>query len=162
MTTKTTTSLQLRARDYWMIHETRIRDTVSLACIVGILLIVRPMLSPQPAATPVVLTEAQRPAILVMTATPAPPQPTATAIVEIREVIVQAPAPAPEVIYVPVPAEAAPAPAYAAPTPEPVYQTASEPQAPAFVPTAAPAVQAEEFKEPNRAATCAFVGCLGR
>jgi hypothetical protein len=41
-----------------------------------------------------------------------------------------------------------------------VYQTASEPQAPAYAPTAAPVVNPAEFKEPSKVATCAFVGCV--
>jgi hypothetical protein len=60
------------------------------------------------------------------------------------------PPPQPQVIYV----ASQPAPAVATPTPEPVYQTTYEP------PPAAPVVRAEDFKEPDKAATCAFVGCL--
>lgn len=61
------------------------------------------------------------------------------------------PAPQPAVVYVS-------APAYAAPTPtEQTYTVMSEPPA---EPT--PAVRAEDFKEPDPKAACAFVGCLHR
>jgi hypothetical protein len=67
-----------------------------------------------------------------------------------------APPPAPQVVVQPV-YVSAPAPAYAAPTPtEQSYQVASDPP-----PAAAPAVvRKEDFKEPDAAARCAFIGCL--
>jgi len=68
------------------------------------------------------------------------------------------PPPAPQVVYVVQPVQAAP-------TMPPVYETSYEPPAPAYEPASAPVatveqVRAEDFKEPDRAATCAFVGCL--
>jgi hypothetical protein len=67
-----------------------------------------------------------------------------------------APTLAPEVVYIAAqPAQAVPAPVY-----EPVSAPPVVEAAPAA--TAAPVVRAGDFKEPNRAATCAFVGCLGR
>lgn len=126
MTSRTTTRLRLRARDYWMIHEARIRDTVSILCVVGILLIVRGALQPAPAPplVPVVMREAQRPVILIQTSTPLPsptPAPTATAIVVVQYLE----APTPEPIYVEVPVYIASEPVQEAP-------------APAEVPTLAP------------------------
>jgi hypothetical protein len=125
---RTTTKLRLTLADLWMIHETRIRDTVSIACIIGILLFVRPLLVPQATSAPVVMHEAQQPAILVMTATPAPtplPQPTATPVVIIQEVYIAAPTQPPIVEYIEVPVYIASEPAQEAP-------------APADVPTLAP------------------------
>ncbi len=115
MNTKTTTSLKLRLRDRYLLHEPAIRGALTgCTFIVALLLISRLLAPPAPTIITGITVEARQPIVVIQTGTPLPPLPTLTPWPTPAPVVVEVPA-QPVVVEVPVYIQAPPVAAQEAP-----------------------------------------------